>query len=64
MGSDGLLKVEVTNPKDDLRDCKGEDDKGKLELLNCRVDKRTVWGLFVQFRRSYTLIQGGLCIQV
>jgi hypothetical protein len=25
------------------------------------VDKRTVWGLFVQIYRSYILIQGGLC---
>jgi hypothetical protein len=25
------------------------------------VDKRTVWGLFVQIHRSYILIQGGLC---
>ena len=28
------------------------------------VDKRTVWGLFAQFRRSYILIQGGLCVHV
>jgi hypothetical protein len=26
-----------------------------------KVDKRTVWGLFVQIHRSYILIQGGLC---
>ena len=25
------------------------------------IDKRTVWGLFAIIRRSYILIQGGLC---
>jgi len=61
---DNVLKVEVTDPKDYLRDGKGEDHKVKLKMLNCRVDKRTVWGLFIQFCRSYILIQGGLCVHV
>jgi hypothetical protein len=31
------------------------------EGSSVRVDKRTVWGLFVQIHRSYILIQGDLC---
>ena len=78
VSGDKGLKLEVMDPKEEQREVKQEDNEGKdwvrwargsgtrvrgfKRLQVVGVDKRTVWGLFAQFHRSYILIQGGLCV--
>jgi len=57
VGNDDVFEVEVIDPKDEQRDIQEKDSKIEAKVLNnWGVDKRTVWGLFTQFHRSYILI--------